>query len=165
MRKIVFIILGLVLLPDIVFAETVCTDRPECWPKGSSNHEALLLIEKQRPIEKLMASKHADLVKLISTPISPDGQFFPDIGLVGALKRQQLAWLKYRTEECGLVGSLTGAGGTWPTTYAITCAVNLSEMRLTQIQSATICVKKMRKDKRAHEQNTCLQQLVLLANK
>ncbi|MEO6918595.1 MAG: lysozyme inhibitor LprI family protein [Collimonas sp.] len=165
MRKITFAILFLVFIPVISFGETECTDRPECWPEGSAMHTGLLLAKKQNAIEKLMASEQEKLVKLVSDASSSDGELHTDGRLVRALKAQQSAWITYRANECELIGSLTGAGGTWPSTYAIRCEVNLSQQRLRRIRSATQCIEKISIEKRIFEQNTCLQQLAPLVNK
>jgi uncharacterized protein YecT (DUF1311 family) len=165
MRIITLLLLALASVPVISLAETECSDRPECWPEGSSMHTGLLLLEKQKSIEKLLVSKHEELVKLVSATTSSDGKSHADERLVMALKTQQSAWLKYRSDECELIGSLTGAGGTWPSTYANRCDVNLNEQRLRQVQSAIRCIEKIPNEKRLYEQNTCLQQLAPLANK
>ena len=126
-------------------------------------HTGLLLVQKQLETEKLLASKHDELIKLVAS--SGSGETHADERLLAALKTQQAAWLKYRTEECELVGSLTGAGGTWPSTYANKCEVNHTEQRLRQVRSAIRCIQKIPSEKRLFEQNTCLQQLAPLTNK
>lgn len=123
----------------------------------------LLLVQQQNAVEKLLANKHEELVKLVSS--SSTGEIPEDERLLTALKTQQAAWLKYRTEECELVGSLTGAGGTWPSTYAIQCEVNHTDQRLRRIRSAIRCIEKIPNEKRIFEQNNCLQQLAPLTNK
>lgn len=156
-------VLVLALISPIAFAEVECTDRPECWPEGSSMHTGLLLVQQQQAVEKILASKHDELIKLVSSSstngITVDGR------LLAALKTQQAAWLKYRDEECELIGSLTGAGGTWPSTYANKCDLNHSEQRLHRVRSAIRCIEKIPLEKRVFEQNSCLQQLAPLTNK
>jgi uncharacterized protein YecT (DUF1311 family) len=152
-----------VFISPIASAEVECTDRPECWPEGSAMHTGLLLVQQQKAVEKRLASKHDELIKLVSssssTGIPADGR------LLAALKTQQAAWLKYRAEECELIGSLTGAGGTWPSTYANKCELNHSEQRLRRVRSAIQCIEKIPLEKRPFEQNSCLQQLAPLTNK
>lgn len=91
-------------------------------------HAGLLLTQQQQQIEKLLAGKYDELIKLVAT--SGSGESHVDERLMAALKNQQVAWLKYRSEECALIGALTGAGGTWPSTYAIECEVNHTDQRL-----------------------------------
>jgi len=105
MKIIALLIFVLTAMPVTAFAETECTDRPECWPEGSSMHTGLLLVEKQKMLEKLLASKQEDLVKLVSAAASSDGKFHADERLFMAFKAQQAAWLKYRTDECELIGA------------------------------------------------------------
>jgi len=82
-------------------------------------HTGLLLAQQQNAVEKLLEHKHEELVKLVSS--SSSGEISVDGRLLAAIKTQQVAWLKYRTEECELIGSLTGAGATWPSTYVKKC--------------------------------------------
>ncbi len=163
MRRIYRLLLALSLIPILAFAEDQCADRPECWPEGSSMHTGLLLVQQQNATEKLLASKHEELIKLVSSSstetIRVDGR------LLAALKTQQAAWLKYRTEECELVGSLTGAGGTWPSTYANRCEVNHTDQRLRRVRFAIRCIERIPNEERFFEQNKCLQQLAPLTNK
>lgn len=119
MRKIHLSLLTLSVIPILAFAEVKCTDRPDRWPEGSSMHTGLLLAQQQNAVEKLLEHKHEELVKLVSS--SSSGEISVDGRLLAAIKTQQVAWLKYRTEECELIGSLTGAGATWPSTYAKKC--------------------------------------------
>lgn len=162
MRKF-FLSVFLLLSIPLAFAEVECTDRPECWPEGSSMHTGLLLVQQQQQSEKLLASKHDELIKLVAS--SDTGEFHVNDRLLSALKTQQAAWLKYRTEECELVGSLTGAGGTWPSTYANRCEANHTVQRLRRVSSAIRCIQKIPSEKRLFEQNTCLQQIAPLTNK
>jgi uncharacterized protein YecT (DUF1311 family) len=163
MRKDLIIVLALVFTPLGASSEVECTDRPECWPEGSSMRTGLLLVQQQKAAEKRLASQHGELIKLVSS--SRSGETSVDERLVAALKTQQAAWLKYRTEECELIGSLTGAGGTWPSTYANRCEVNHTEQRLRRVRSAIRCIEKIPPETRLLEQNDCLQQLAPLTNK
>lgn len=163
MRNVHLLVLTLLSMPILALAEVDCTDRPECWPEGSSMHTGLVLVQKQKAAEKLLASKHEALIKLVSS--SSNGAISVDQRLVAALKTQQAAWLKYRSEECELIGSLTGAGGTWPSTYANKCEVNHTDQRLRRVRSAIRCIEKFPNEKRLSEQNNCLQQLAPLTNK
>jgi len=162
MRILFIAIIAFALTPSFAFAEE-CTDRPECWPEGSAMHTGLLLVEQQRAAEASLQRKHKELVKLVGS--SSSGEVKADERLLAALQTQQLAWLKYRTEECELVGSLTGAGGSWPSTYTNQCEVNHTQQRLRRVQSAIRCIKRSPEDKRLFAQNDCLQQLAPLTNK
>jgi uncharacterized protein YecT (DUF1311 family) len=163
MQKSFLSALVLVLIPTFVFADVECTDRPECWPEGSSMRTGLLLVQQQQQVEILLASKHDELVKLVSS--SSTDEIPVDGRLLAALKTQQVAWLKYRAEECELIGSLTGAGGTWPSTYANKCEANHTDQRLRRVRSAIRCIQKIPMENRRFEQNNCLQQLAPLTNK
>ncbi|WP_295624844.1 lysozyme inhibitor LprI family protein [uncultured Nitrosomonas sp.] len=126
-------------------------------------HTGLLLVQQKNAVEERLVSKHHELVKIVSS--SSSAEIKVDERLLAALKTQQSAWLKYRTEECELIGSLTGAGGTWPSTHANRCEVNHTEQRLDRVRSAIRCIEKIPIEKRLFEQNNCLQQLAPLTNK
>jgi uncharacterized protein YecT (DUF1311 family) len=87
-----------------------------------------------------------------------------DERLQKALVAQEAAWLTYRREECELTGSLTGAQGSWPSTYAIRCESNLTDQRLRRVISATRCVARLPEGDRFVYMSDCLQQLAPLAN-
>lgn len=118
--------------------------------------EGLDISEHMGRTEVVLERKLKVLVDLVS----------PDAGerLEKALVSQEAAWLKYRDEECELVGSLTGAGGSWPSTYAVQCESNLTDQRLRRVISATRCVARVPKDDRFNGMSNCLQQLAPLAN-
>jgi uncharacterized protein YecT (DUF1311 family) len=162
MRKICVALLVLSLLPQFAGAAEECSDRPECWPVGSSMHEGLVLVQRLNATDKILMAKHDELVNLVSASSTQDIKV--DERLLVALKRQQSAWLKYRSDECELTGSLTGAGGTWPSTYANKCEVNLADQRLRRVRSAIRCVEKIPRTDRLFKQGECLQPLVPLTN-
>lgn len=165
MRIIAMLLFVRIAMPVFLFGETECTNRPECWPENSSMHTGLLLSEKQKATEKLLGNKHEELVKLVSGATSSDGKIGTNDRLIAALRDQQLAWLEYRNDECKLIGTLTGAGGTWPSTYAKRCELNLTEQRLFQVRSAIRCIQKIPNEQRLYEQNDCLKRLAPLANR
>lgn len=126
-------------------------------------HTGLLLNQKQNNAEKQMAAKHTELIYLVSS--SSTDAIHVDERLIEALKSQQAAWAKYRNEECELIGSLTGAGGSWPSTWRAQCVANHTSLRLRRIRSAIACIQKIPNDTRSFEQNRCLQQLAPLTNR
>ncbi|MBR7800119.1 lysozyme inhibitor LprI family protein [Undibacterium fentianense] len=142
-----------------------CTDRPECWPEGSAMHTGLTLVATLQKTSAQLRSKHLELIDLLTQSPDYNGEKYPDSRVIAALEAQQISWEKYRSDECELIGSLTGAGGSWPSTYANRCEVNLTETRLRRITSAIRCIQKIPLENRWMEQAACLQQLAPLANK
>lgn len=136
-----------------------CTDKPECWPEGSAMHTGLLLAEQKGELETRLARKNRELISLVS-----QNDRIGTTRVADALAAQHDSWLKYRADECELIGALTGAGGTWPSTYAVRCEVNLTDQRLRRVRWATRCIVKSRKENRAYEEYDCLQQLAPLVN-
>jgi uncharacterized protein YecT (DUF1311 family) len=152
----------LTLIAGLALAQN-CPDKPECWPEGSAMRTGMLAAKEQQTTERQLAIKHEELIKLVTA--SATATIAVDERLLAALKTQQAAWLKYRDQECELIGSLTGAGGSWPSTYANKCEVNHTEQRLRRVRSAIACIEKIPSDQRMSDQNRCLQQLAPLTNK
>lgn len=142
-----------------------CTDRPECWPEGSAMHTGLTLVASLQKTSAQLKTMHDELIALLSDSPNYNGENYPDSRVISALTAQQISWGKYRSDECELIGSLTGAGGSWPSTYANRCEVNLTEERLRRVNSAIKCIQKIPVENRWMEQARCLQQLAPLANK
>jgi uncharacterized protein YecT (DUF1311 family) len=163
MRKQSIVVL-ILCLASAAGAENKCTDLPECWPEGSAMHTGLLLVQRQRIVEQRLERNHAQLITLVSSAKSDDGTVVTDERLLEALKTQQVAWLRYRNEECELIGSLTGAGGGWPSTYASRCNLNHAEQRDRRVRSAIRCIERLPGETRLFDQNNCLQQLAPLTN-
>ncbi|RYY01752.1 MAG: DUF1311 domain-containing protein [Gammaproteobacteria bacterium] len=145
--------------------EVQCTDKPECWPEGSAMNTGLTLVASLEKKSAQLESKHNELTALLSASPSYNGEKNPDSRVISALNALKISWIKYRSDECELIGSLTGAGGSWPSTYANRCEVNLTEERLNRISSSIKCIQKIPLEKRWMEQANCLQQLAPLANK
>ena len=80
-----------------------------------------------------------------------------------ALTDQQVSWEKYRSDECRLLGSLSGARGGWLSVYQTECDVNLTEARLRSVTSAIKCIEKIPFG--SSERLDCLYQLAPLVNK
>lgn len=160
MRNILLILFFATTFSLTAFSEVECTDLPECWPDGSAMHRGLQLVKKQEAIKVQLGEKHKELLEIVSSTSTRYG----DERLLTAIKTQQEAWAKYKDEECELIGSLTGAGGTWPSTYANQCSVNHIELRLRRLRSAIRCIKKIPIEERSYEKNRCLQQLAPLTN-
>ncbi|MEB3322627.1 MAG: lysozyme inhibitor LprI family protein [Synechococcaceae cyanobacterium] len=124
----------------------------------------LLLVERRKELERILAQDHTTLIRIVSSNTGPDGAFPGGARLLAALKAQQKAWLAYRSEECELVGSLSGAGGSWPSTHASQCEVDRTEQRLRRVRAAIRCVESLPLEKRWLEQNECLEPLAPLTH-
>lgn|GEM_PF-3361722 len=142
-----------------------CTDRPECWPEGSAMHNGLTSAASLQKASTQLKKRHDELIALLSDSPNHNGEKYPDSRVISALTIQQMSWEKYRSDECELIGSLTGAGGSWPSTYTNHCEVNLTEARLRSVNLAIKCIETIPLENRWMEQAGCLQQLAPLANK
>ena len=147
-------------------AEEQCTDRPECWPEGSAMRTLLLQGEQGSRLEETLRKSHEELVALVAAAkVQSRGMTLqPPPRLIDALKSQQIAWVKYRDEECELLGALTEAGGQWPSAHATRCSNNLTDLRLKRIQAARSCILRIPEESRLFGQANCLQQLAPLVN-
>jgi uncharacterized protein YecT (DUF1311 family) len=110
-----------------------------------------------------LAKLEGQLLKLVSQADASSNALPPDERVISALKAQQAAWRRYRSDECELAGALTGAGGSWPSTYAVRCEANLTELRVRRTRSAIRCVMALPLSKRRLDQSRCLYQLLPLA--
>lgn len=128
-------------------------------------YNGLMLVEQRKALEEKLERAHKELVELVAGPKSEDGLGSTNGRLLTALETQQAAWLKYRDEECELIGALTGSGGSWPSTYANRCESNHTEQRLRRVRSAKRCIERLPTNDRLIEKNNCLQQLAPLTNR
>lgn len=119
----------------------------------------LLLVQKRQTTEKRLEKKYDELVLLAGSA----SMLGPTV--IQALKAEQVEWLKYRGAECTLVGALTGAGGSWPSTYAVRCEANLTDQRLRRVRSATRCLHRAIAKNQEFDESNCLQQLAPIANR
>lgn len=77
------------------------------------------------------------------------------------LEKQQTAWMGYRNSSCMVVGIMTGAGGTWPSTYANKCSNGLTYQRYLNVKNALTCVERHRRNKVKYGiEQTCLYQIL-----
>ncbi|HTN31985.1 MAG TPA: lysozyme inhibitor LprI family protein [Pseudomonas sp.] len=155
-------LLAFALLPALAFAQD-CTDRAECWPEGSAMHTGLLLAEELGTLDKSLAEAHRALIEQVGSARITDETPQDNGVLAKALREQQKAWLKYRSGECRLIGALTGAGGSWPSTYAIDCELSLGQQRLEEVQAARECITAISEQDRIFEQGECLRDLAPMA--
>ncbi|MES2073942.1 MAG: lysozyme inhibitor LprI family protein [Pseudomonadota bacterium] len=147
-----------ILLAFSASSAGLAQDKKEDWPEGSAMHTAYLLAEKQVKLDPLLEKRQAELVALVAKDAD-----YANRRIAKALSAQHASWLTYRNDECELVGSLTKAGGTWPTTHALECKAKLTEARARAVDSALACIKKKREDNHEFEEETCLYPLAPLA--
>ena len=121
-------------------------DKASDWPSGSSMYEGLKANERRDSLLIELSKSHEELIDVVKKVKSSDSR------LITALKTQNDAWLSYSKQECELVGSLSGAGGTWPSAYASLCHEKLVKERLQIVKAATNCFQKSE----LNNQNECL---------
>ncbi len=82
--------------------------------------------------------------------------------LIEAIRSHHPAWSNFMKKECELIGSSTGAGGTWPSTYANECELNATEKMYKKLRSAITCVMELRETNKIFEYGTCARELTYL---
>lgn len=158
MKLLVCLFVLLVTAP-VAFAGTNCTDRPECWPEGSAMNMGLTAAQQRDAIQKKLERTYTQLVALVSSNEVLGDQ------LGKPLQAAQDEWYKYSNAECSLVGALTGAGGSWPSTYTVQCELGLAYQRLRRVRSAIRCINRESKSGYGLEWTSCLQQLAPIVNR
>lgn len=143
-------------------AHAECTDRPECWPEGSAMHTGLTLRQQQQHAEQSLQRQHETLLQRLGATLDADGQPYRDTRVENALQEQYSARLRYLKTECALVGALTGAGGSWPSTYAMACELKQTQQHQRQVRTALKCLDKIPAKERWLDQNRCLSPLIAL---
>ena len=129
----------------------------EGWPDGSPMFTGNIYLERTKRSEVVLKQKFNSLIKLFSLYGTPQGD---DQRVIKALEMQQEAWSNFKGAECELVGSLTMAGGTWPSTYANKCEAVHTQKRIKVVTEAFECIQK-EKDK-ATGKYSCVHPLVAL---
>jgi uncharacterized protein YecT (DUF1311 family) len=127
------------------------------WPSGSAMAVGLEAREKVNNNLEQIDIIHHELVEQM-TKNSPD-----DSRLIKAVKNQHAAWLKYHPTECELVGAASGAGGSWPSTWATVCEQDLTSTKLINISSTIECINSIPENRRKYGQSQCLHQLNVTA--
>ena len=141
-----------------------CSDNPESWPEGSAMHALLILVPQLQQLSAELKTKHDELITFLSNSLNSDGEKHPDLNIISALIMQQRSWEKYKSDECKLLGLLSGAGGAWPTFHATYYEFELTKARLHHINSVINCIQTIPLQSRLVEQNECLRQLAPLTN-
>jgi|SRR5690348_3208409 len=144
----------------VALAGTNCTDRPECWPEGSAMNMGLTAVQQRDATQKELARAYTKLVALVSSTNEVLGE-----EIAKPLQAAQDEWYKYSNAECSLVGALTGAGGSWPSTYTVQCELGLAYQRLRRVRSATRCINREIKVGYGLDWTNCLQQLAPIVNR
>jgi uncharacterized protein YecT (DUF1311 family) len=132
------------------------------WPEGSAMQVGGLELHRRDQAERTLGKLEGRLMRIVSTPANASSVSL-DPELAAALKAQQQAWRRYVPAECGVTGALTGALGSWPSTYAVRCEANLMESRIRRTRAAIHCIEAIAPEDRWPEQYRCLYQLTPLA--
>ncbi|MEI7036261.1 lysozyme inhibitor LprI family protein [Fulvimonas yonginensis] len=133
-----------------------CTDRPECWPTGSAMHEGLAAGQRLARTQKHLDAQQEALVALVEKS-QIDG--FTDERLIAAIKGDYVAWVAYRQAQCQLEGTLTQAGGSRQTTYAVLCEESWVSNRIRLVSGILACIQQLPEKTRPFDQQTCLEKL------
>lgn len=124
------------------------------WPEGSAMHSVYVQDERLQNSRAELKEAHASLMDALGyNPANPPP-------LARAVARQQAQWLEYVRADCELAGTLTGAGGAWPTVHGLSCEIEVIADRLQAVSGATACLRQLDADAYRYEQLECLEGLV-----
>lgn len=151
--KVVLVGLGLLLAPMASAQQA----EPK-WPGGSAMAGFKLYRENRDYFANLLEKKQGQLMARVTNKAYK----FDHTRLEAAVEAQHEAYLKYVVQECELVGALSGAGGVWPSTYAVKCEASLIERRYRRVSDAIACIDRLPADKQEFGQENCLYQIAQL---
>ncbi|MGQ0751419.1 MAG: hypothetical protein ACT4PS_12855 [Betaproteobacteria bacterium] len=131
------------------------------WPPGSAMAVGAEYVKERDRYARLVERKQAELTDVVSKAASFEsgGKQYTDRRLVNAIESLHKAWRSYFVHECELIGALSGAGGTWPSTYAVRCEANLMYRRYRRLNHAIRCIDRIAPEERRFEAAGCLYQL------
>ena len=141
-------------LAAFVLPVTARSDQRESWPEGSAMGVGEKHVASRAYFGNLVEKRQTTLIQLLETT--------SDERVVDAVRALHGSWLQYFPQECELVGSLSGAGGSWPSTYAVRCQANLMYRRYRRLGYVIACIERARSDNPVTTHwatNTCLYQL------
>ena len=141
-------------IPAQAFSERV-------WPDTGAMGQGQIYENDKKYFERLVFKKQTELVEKITTDSIREinGSKYPDQRLVDAVADLHTSWLAYYPKECELIGALSGAGGSWPSTYATRCEANLVYRRFNRLKAAMNCIDRIPERQRPYSLSQCLYQL------
>jgi len=133
---------------------TLAQDARDEWPEGSAMHTLSVQSGRLQAHRAELEQAHAGLLEALGgDPADPSP-------LVRSLASHQAQLLAYVHGDCELAGTLTGAGGAWPTVHGFSCEIESIAARLEVVRAATACLRESGPGARQYEQFGCLQPLV-----
>lgn len=142
----------IVILLIFVFDIAEAADKDD-WPDTSAMYAGL----KQKEILDKKSSKIETLALKISDNLEKNvpynGKFLADL-----FKDHQTKWHDYVDSTCMITGQATGAGGSWPSYYALKCATNMADQRLFNLTNSLQCIKRHTRNKNNSDIPLCLYQ-------
>lgn len=131
------------------------------WSAGTALGVGQTLITNRDYFMTKVEVRQRQLVSLVESGSMQafGSSLIPDRRLVKAVADLHTAWQAYYPKECELIGSLSGAGGSWPSTYAVRCEANLVYRRYQRLGHVIRCIERIPPSDRADTLNQCLYQL------
>lgn len=135
------------------FVSCAATADPSGWPEGSAMHSGLA----QKKILEKKAEKATDIINNIRAWLTQH-QPYNGKQLSELFQQHHDDWLSYIDATCRLVGESTGAGGSWPSYYALACKTNMVDQRLFKLTNTLQCIKRHVKNQTPDTLSSCLYQ-------
>lgn len=132
----------------------IAQDARDEWPEGSAMHSVYVEADRLQAGRAALEQAHGELLGAIGgDPAKPPP-------LARALANQHARWLEHMQADCELAGTLTGAGGDWPTVHGLACQTGSIADRLELVRGASACLRQLGPDAYRFEQFDCLGTLV-----
>lgn len=128
-------------------------DARDEWPEGSAMHSVYVEAERLQASRAELEQAHADLFNAIR------GDSANPSPLARAVANQHAHWLEYVRADCELAGTLTGAGGAWPTVHGLSCQIESIADRVEVVRGATACLSQLGSEAYQFEKFECLGKL------
>lgn len=149
----------LLLAPAMLAAQATPVREPPCTPQGSAMCTGVTLATTLASLDRRLDRRHAALVPLVRGDTAAGDE---DVRITMAVDTLHATWRRLRDDDCELHGALTRAGGSWPSVWAVDCAIAATRARITTVDAAIRCIEKLPADQRRFERFTCLERLRVL---
>lgn len=124
----------LILVITLIISSAVGAGE-SAWPEGSAMWMGAQLIEERDRYQRLSSA----LLEQIESHL--EGQRERE-----ALRSHARAFDLYREAACEISGVATGAGGSWPSTYAVRCERGLAWDRYWSMKNALNCIRRVERN-------------------
>jgi uncharacterized protein YecT (DUF1311 family) len=110
----------------VLFLTPLLATAEDSWPEGSAMDVGTKAQQRLARADKALNAAYQQIIKKLPAD-QPDD--YPKRALIAA----QRAWIKYRDEECALVGETSGGVRMWKSAYDVSCRADMTENRTKEL--------------------------------